>query len=302
MTAKQPPALFDRVHVAQNRDRAAKRFREHAFLKVRESSHLVERLGDVSRHFPLALDLGAHDGQAGQALLASGQVDQVVALERSRRLAGMACRNGLMTLIGDEEGLPFAPESFDLAVSVLVLHWVNDLPGALVQIRQVLKPDGLFLGCLLGGGTLNELRIALIEAESELCGGVSPRISPLPRLQDVAGLMQRAGFALPVADIEHVTVRYSSPMKLFEDLRGIGEQAAFAPREGQLRRPLSRRLLARAMEIYQARFSDPDGKVRASFEIIWMSGWGPASHQPKPLKPGSAKTSLADAVRGRKPV
>lgn len=200
-------------------------------------------------------------------------------------------------VLSEDETLPFQPGTFDLVTSVLSLHWINDLPGLLNQVRSVLKPDGLLLACLFGGGTLNELRAALIEAESEVTGGVSPRLSPLPSLQDMAGLLQRARFALPVADIERVIVRYEHPMKLLRDLKGMGEQAAFSPREGQGRRPLSRRILTRMSEIYVERFSDPDGRIRASFDIIWLSGWAPAANQPKPLKPGSGKFSLADAVK-----
>ena len=297
MTNPSPPALFDRSRIAQNRDRASLRYRNYAFLKARESSQLLERLADVSRQFPNALDIGAHDGQAAEALLESPQVGEVTALEMSPAMVASMVAKGLNAIQGSEESLPFEPAAFDLATSVLALHWVNDLPGALAQIRTVLKPDGLFLGCLFGGGTLNELRTSLIEAESSLTGGISPRISPLPGLQDMAGLMQRAGFALPVADVERVTVRYSNPLKLLDDLKGMGEQAAFAQREGQERRPLSRRMLARMAEVYQDRFSDPDGKVRASFEIVWLSGWAPAASQPKPLRPGSGKFSLADAVK-----
>ncbi len=296
MTPAPPPTLFDRDHVARNRDRAAANYGDYAFLKARESSHLIDRLADVARHFGEALDLGAHDGRVSEALMACGQVDHVTALESSARMVEAAKARGIKMVQGSEENLPFAPASFDLVASVLSLHWVNDLPGALVQIRQKLRPDGLFLGCLFGGGSLSELRTALIEAESELTGGVSPRISPLPSVKDMAALMQRAEFALPVVDVDRVTVRYASPLKLMDDLRGMGEQAAFAPREGQPRRPLSPRLIARMTEIYHDRFSDPDGKVRASFEMIWLSGWAPAENQPKPLKRGSAKTSLADAV------
>lgn len=204
---------------------------------------------------------------------------------------------GIVTVEGDEEKIPFEANSFDLVVSLLSLHWANDMPGVLSQIRTVLKPDGLFLGCLFGGGTLTELRTSLLESEQEITGGVSPRLSPLPGLQDVAGLLQHAGFALPVVDLDEVTVRYAHPMKLLEDLKGMGEQAAFVRQEGQMRRPLSRRILARMSKIYQDRFSDPDGKVRATFRIIWMSGWAPHASQPKPLKPGSGTHSLADAVR-----
>jgi len=296
MTPAAPPTLFDRDHIARNRDRAAANYADYAFLKARESSHLIERLADVSRDFDEALDLGAHDGRVSEALLASGQVDHVTALESSAGMVAAAKARGLRMVQGSEENLPFSAASFDLVASVLSLHWVNDLPGALVQIRQVLKPDGLFLGCLFGGGTLTELRTALIEAESDLTGGVSPRISPLPSVQDMAALMQRAEFALPVVDVDRVTVRYASPLKLMDDLRGMGEQAAFAVRGGQSRRALSPRLIKRMTDIYQDRFSDPDGKVRASFEVVWLSGWAPAIGQPKPLKRGSAKTSLAEAV------
>jgi NADH dehydrogenase [ubiquinone] 1 alpha subcomplex assembly factor 5 len=297
MTNKTPPILFDRSHVARNRDRASLHYRNYAFLKARESTQLLERLADVSRQFSKALDLGAHDGLATEGLISSDQVADVTALELSPRMVNLLKSKDINAVLGSEEKLPFEPATFDLVTSVLALHWVNDLPGALAQIKSVLKPDGLFLGCLFGGGTLNELRTSLIEAESSLTGGISPRISPLPGLQDMAGLMQRAGFALPVADVERVTVRYSSPLKLLDDLKGMSEQAAFAKRDGQERRPLSRRMLSRMAEIYQERFSDPDGKVRATFEIVWLSGWAPAENQPKPLRPGSGKFSMADAVK-----
>ena len=297
MSLAPPPRLFDRARVTRNRDRASSRFRDYAFLKGRESTQLLERLHDTSRDFEHALDLGAHDGQATEALVQSGKVKDITALEGAATMAARLRETGINVVEGDEDSLPFDRESFDLVVSLLSLHWANDLPGVMTQIRSVLKPDGLFLGCLFGGDTLPELRAALIEAESELTGGVSPRLSPLPGLQDIAGLLQRAGFALPVADVDQVTVRYSHPMKLLEDLKGMGEQAAFAKREGQERRPLSRRLLARMSDIYVERFSDPDGKVRATFKIIWMSGWAPHESQPKPLKPGSGKFSLADAVK-----
>lgn len=289
--------LFDRARWIRNRDRAAFDFDQYAFLKVRESTQLLDRLRDSPREFEHALDLFAHTGQASQTLKESGCVAKISALEPSDAMSARFTDTAIERPEMAAEKLPFAPDTFDLVASVLALHWANDLPGLLSQIRTVLKPDGLFLASLFGGGTLSELRTALIEAESELTGGVSPRLSPLPSLQDMAGLLQRAGFALPVADVERVTVRYAHPMKLLQDLKGMGEQAAFAPREGQERRPLSRRILARMSEIYMDRFSDSDGKVRASFEIIWLSGWAPAAGQPKPLKPGSGKFSLADAVK-----
>lgn len=298
-----PPKLFDRARVARNRDRASSNFRQYAFLKGRESNQLLERLQDSPRKFEKALDLFAHDGQTSEALIESGQVAHVTAIESSPRMVEALRRNGLEAQLCTDDVLPFEPETFDLVVSVQSLHWVNDLPGLLTQIRTVLKPDGLFLACLFGGGTLSELRTALIEAENEITGGISPRLSPLPGLQDMAGLLQAAGFALPVADRDRVTVRYQHPMRLLSDLKGMGEQAAFAMRPDQARLPLSRRILARMSEIYLDRFSDPDGRVRASFEMIWLSGWAPGAGQPKPLRPGSGKFSLADAVKqsGRAP-
>lgn len=297
MAPSPPSQLFDRARVARNRDRASFDYRDYAFLKGKESTQLLERLNDSPREFAHALDLWAHDGQASEALQRSGNVERVTALEPSHRMVDALKARHIDAVLSEDETLPFQPASFDLVTSVLSLHWANDLPGVLSQVRTVLKPDGLFLGCLFGGRTLHELRASLIEAESELTGGISPRLSPLPSLQDMAGLLQRVGFALPVADIERVTVRYEHPIKLLHDLKGMGEQAAFATREGQARRPLSRRILARMSEIYAEQFSDPDGRVRASFEIIWLSGWAPAANQPKPLRPGSGKFSLAAAVK-----
>jgi SAM-dependent methyltransferase len=178
-------------------------------------------------------------------------------------------------------------------VSSLALHWTNDLPGALIQIRQALKPDGLFLGAILGGASLNELRQALTAAEAELSDGAGPRVAPFADTFDAAALLQRAGFALPVADLDRVTVRYEHPLKLIADLRAMGETNVLVDRA---RRPLSRLVLARACEIYAQRFSDPDGKVRASFDILTLTGWAPHPGQQQPLKPGSAKMRLADAL------
>lgn len=292
-----PPRIFDRDLVRLHRDRAARSYSDYAFLKARESSQLIERLEDVSRTFSNALDIGAHDGTATALLAAHKQVERVEAGEVSGEFLQQIKAKGLSARAIDEEAPGLADDTFDLVTSVLSLHWVNDLPGALAQIRNALKPDGLFLGCLFGAGTLNELRTCLSEAELELTGGVSPRMSPLPGLQDMAGLMQRAGFALPVVDVDTVTVRYGDPFKLLNDLKGMGEQAAFVANEKAPRRPLSRKLLARMAELYAERFSDPDGRLRATFNVVWLSGWKPDPRQPKPLKPGSAKHSLADAVK-----
>ena len=205
----------------------------------------------------------------------------------------MVKQSSALPFVADEEFLPIKDASLDLITSLLSLHTTNDLPGTLIQIRRALKPDGLFLGCLFGAGTLKELRASLMQAEVELTSGAAQRVAPLPGLQDMAGLLQRAGLALPVADVDHVTVRYDTPFDLMADLKGMGERAAFADKG---RPPLSRRILSRMAEIYAENYSDADGRLRASFEIVWLSGWAPAPGQPQPLKPGSAKQSLASAV------
>jgi SAM-dependent methyltransferase len=196
-------------------------------------------------------------------------------------------------LAADEEALPFAPAAFDLIVSGLALQGVNDLPGALVQIRRALAADGLFMACLIGGQSLQELRLVLAEAEEELLGGVSPRVAPFADLRDMGGLLQRAGFTLPVTDAEVLIVRYASIFGLLADLRAMGATNALMARD---RRPLRRAVLMRAAEIYQSRFADADGRLRATFEFVWLSGWAPHESQQKPLAPGSAKARLADAL------
>ena len=198
--------------------------------------------------------------------------------------------------VADLEALPFAAGSLDLVVSAFALQTVDDLPGALIQIRRALKPDGLFLAALLGGDTLAELRESFGVAESELTGGVSPRVAPFADLRDMGTLLQRAGFALPVTDVDRVVVRYSSPLALMADLRRMG---AANPLVERRRVPLRRDVLARVLEVYAERYSDPDGKVRASFDIVWLSGWVPHESQQKPLKPGSAAQRLADALGTR---
>jgi SAM-dependent methyltransferase len=205
----------------------------------------------------------------------------------------LAGRSGLR-LVADEERLPFAPASLDLVVSSLALHWTNDLVGALIQIRQALKPDGLFLGAILGGSTLSELRAALTEAELEVRGGAGPRVSPFADTVGAAQLLQRAGFALPVADVDRVTVRYNHALTLMGDLRAMGETSVLVEGAG---RPLSRPILARAAELYAIRFASADGRIPATFEILTLTGWSPHESQQQPLRPGSAKMRLADALK-----
>ena len=274
-------------------DRAAPRFAAANFLKARAAGDAVERLEAILRSFPLAVDLGARDGAFSAALAQSDareRIGLVIEADFSARM--LAHRPGVRVQL-DEEALPFADESLDLVVSTLALHWVNDLPGAMIQIRRALKPDGLFMGALFGGETLTELRQSLTQAESELSNGAGLRIAPFADAFDGAGLLQRAGFALPVADVDRVVVRYANPLRLIDDLRAMGETNALVDRA---RQPLSRPVLARALEIYAERFADPDGRIRATFDIITLTGWAPHPDQQKPLKPGSAKMRLADAL------
>ncbi|GAM99258.1 SAM-dependent methyltransferase [alpha proteobacterium U9-1i] len=265
--------------------RAADGFRENAFLHKRAAADLADRLEAIPRPFARTLLLGEGglftDELAARPALA-GRIGETVC-------ADAAFGDVHLSL----EHLPFAAGAFDLIVAPLALHWVNDLPGALIQLRHALKPDGLLLASMFGGETLTELRLTLIEAESEISGGAGPRVAPFADLQDTAGLLQRAGFALPAADRDVVTVRYAEPMRLLADLRAMGETSALAERNP---RALSRRILTRAFEIYRARFADPDGRVRATFEILTLTGWAPHESQQKPLKPGSAKMRLADAL------
>ncbi len=265
----------------QRKRRARASFRDAAFLHTRVAADLADRLEAVPRPLPRVLALG------GGGLFS----DEVRARPELSARIGSILETDLDFI--DPEHLPFAPSSFDLIVSPLALHWINDLPGVLIQLRLALKPDGLLLASLFGGETLHELRLSLIEAESELTGGAGPRVSPFADLQDIAGLLQRAGFALPAADRDVVTVRYGEPMKLLADLRAMGETSALRERNP---RGLSRRILARAFEIYRQRYSDEDNRVRATFEVLTATGWSPHESQPKPLKPGSAKMRLAHAL------
>jgi len=250
------------------------------------------RLETIMRRFPLAVDLGARNGAFAKALAASDASEKINLLIETDLSAAMLGREGVR-LVADEERLPFAPDSLDLAVSTLALHWTNDLVGALIQARLALKPDGLFIGALLGGATLTELRQSLLNAEAELSGGASLRVSPFADANDAGSLLQRAGFALPVADVDRVTVRYAHPVELLRDLRAMGETNVLTERP---RTPLTRRLLARALELYVEQFTEADGRVRATFEIITVTGWKPHASQQKPLPRGSAKMRLAEAL------
>jgi SAM-dependent methyltransferase len=282
--------IFDRQLLVRRRDRAAGAIAAHDFLLARVADDLVERLAAINRTFPVAASIGAYHGLLGRRLRRLPGIELVTDVEASGRLLAQ-CEGP--RLQADEEALPFAEQSLDLVVSGLALQLVNDLPGTLIQIRRALKPDGLLLAALLGGATLTELRTAFLIAEEELEGGASPRVAPFADVRDLGGLLQRAQFALPVVDSDTVTVTYRDPLALMLELRATGASNALAERS---RRPLRRATLARAVEVYRERFGLPDGRVRATFEIITMTAWAPHPSQPKPLRPGSATTRLADVL------
>jgi SAM-dependent methyltransferase len=260
------------------------------FLLTRAAADLVERSGAVLRDFVDVLDLGTPGPHLASDLISKSGLRTLV---RASPLFEPA-ETRWLGLVADEEALPFGEAQFDLVVSALSLQQVNDLPGALVQVRRILKPDGLFLACLAGGRTLFELRAALAAAEAEIEGGISPRIAPFADVRDMGGLLQRAGFALPVADIDTILVRYDDCFGLLRDLRAMGATNVLHERR---RTPLRRAVLIRAAEFYRDHFADADGRIRATFDIIWLSGWAPHASQQKPLRPGSAKMRLADALK-----
>jgi len=285
-----PPEIFDRELLARRRDRAASTAWAHDFLLRRVADDIVERLQIIRREFPAVLNLGAHHGLLGRSVRTLKSVGTVIDMERARRL--LALSEG-PAVLADEEALPFAPGSLDLVVSGLSLHLVNDLPGTLAQIRHALKPDGLLLAALLGGETLRELREAWLAAEDEIAGGASPRVAPFADVRDLGGLLQRAGFALPVVDSDVVTVNYASPLALMQDIKAMGASNMLVARR---RTPVTRPLLARAGAIYSERFGGAGGRVPATFEILTLTAWVPHESQQKPLKPGSAQARLADAL------
>ena len=294
MAAPDPLLVFDRSALRVRRERAAREWEARSFLKREIASRLVERLDDVRRTFPLALDLGCHGDEIAAALGdREGGRKAIECLIRADLGLGFARRAGGPAVVADEEALPFATHRFDLVMSAMSLHWVNDLPGALIQIARILRPDGLFLGAMLGGATLWQLRQALAAAESEIEDGLSPRVSPFADLRDAAGLLQRAGFALPVADSETIDVEYANALELMRELSAMGESNLVVER----RRGLARRAtLLRAAEIYRERFTQTSGRIAASFEVLFLHGWAPHESQPKPIKPGSARHRLAEAL------
>ena len=284
-------AVFDRSALRRQRARRAARLEGYDFLIREVADRMVERLCDVRRDFDVALELGCHTGQLAQTLLARKPIGRLIQTDLS---PAMVMRAGGLRLVADEEALPFGADAFDLVLSCFSLHWVNDLPGALVQVRHALRPDGLFLAAMPGGATLPELREALMRAELDLDGGAGLRVSPFVDVRDAGSLLQRAGLAMPMVDVETITVTYDNPLKLMQDLRGMGEANALHDRP---RRPLRQATLLRAAEIYHGIFADARGRVPATFQILMLSGWKPAPSQPQPLRRGSGRVHLAEALR-----
>ncbi len=290
-TAQSLP--FDRDILRHRRDRAAATLAEADFLLTHVREALEDRLTDVNRRFSRIAVIGAADGSVARMLAARYAPEILVQIELSETMAAHARDPKVFTLVGDEETLPLADGTFDLIVAPLTLHAVNDLPGALIQMRRALVPDGLLIAAMLAGDTLAPLRDAFARAEMETVNGVSPRVSPMADLRDLGGLLQRAGFALPVADRDTLTVRYASPLRLLHDLRAMGESNALTERRRVF---LRRDTLMRAMEILAADHADADGKTPIRFDIAFLHGWSPSPEQQQPLRPGSAKMRLADAL------
>ena len=264
------PSIFDNRAVRHSRTRAVRTLPDHDFLINEVAERLLDRLDDITRVFPVALDMGCRTGTLARLLQARGGIETLVQTDPA---AAMAAQAPGLRVVADEAFSPFADASFDAVLTNLALHRVNDLPGALIQARRALKPDGVFLGSVFGGATLFELRSALTDAELEIEGGVSPRVAPFADVRDLGNLLVRAGLTLPVSDTDTITVSYADPLRLMADLRGMGENNVLSDR----RKTFSRRAtLTRALEIYRERFADDDGRVSATFEIVYLTAWAPA--------------------------
>jgi SAM-dependent methyltransferase len=284
--------VFDRGLLGRRRDRAARHQGTADFLFQESAERLLDRLDDVTRKFPLALDLGSRGGVVAHALRGRGGIGRLIQGDLSQRMLERARAFGPAVRL-DEEALPFGAETLDLVLANLSLHWVNDLPGTLAQVRYALKPDGLFLGALFGAGTLAELQASLLEAEIAVSGGASGRVSPFPDLRDAAGLLQRAGFALPVADIEDLTVTYADMRSLLADLRAMGETNLLRRR---LKRPTRRAVIEQAEAIYRRKFPAEGGRIAATFRLIFLTGWAPHESQQQPARRGSGRVNLGDVL------
>ncbi len=278
--------IFDRKLVRQRRNRSAALWQDHNFLHAEIADRTADRVHDINRQFDRALHMGAHAQGIADCLPNIDFIHTNLSEKRLHALDGSR-------VVCDDELLAFDDESFDLVISNLSLHSVNDLPGALIQIRRILKPDGLFLASMFGGDTLHEFRQAMMKAELDTLQGSSPRVAPTADVRDMGSLLQRAGFVMPVTDIDTITVSYDNPFKLMHDLRGMGESNVVNKR---LKRPTKRSTFMRMAEIYAKDHADADGRIPATFQVIYLSGWSPGPNQPVPKRPGSATKSLAEAL------
>ncbi|MGB1875719.1 MAG: methyltransferase domain-containing protein [Rhodospirillaceae bacterium] len=288
-----PPKIFDRPRIARNRQRAASLSNSSTPLLVNNRQQLLDRLLDVKRSFKTALNLGCRSGETSAVLSRDHGIETVVASDFAEDYVRGAQQKGFCAVACDEEWIPFGSEVFDLIIAEHSLHWTNDLPGSLIQLRRCLEPDGLFLASLFGGATLHELRDCLVEAESTVLGGITPRVSPFIDVRDAGNLLLRAGFALPVADTDLIVCEFDSLESLFNDLRRMGETNAIQERTRGL---TTNRLFSAAEEIYRDRHCSKSGQLLATFEIVTLTAWSPSDSQQKPLAPGSAQNRLSDAL------
>lgn len=301
MAMQAPHAPFDRQLVVNRRARLLAGDGGAEFLFEDAAARLADRLEDVTRSFPVAVELGARLGAFSRLLGSHPRVARTVLMEPNPALAHrLHGQNlpGATVVCADEQALPLADQGVDLVTSSLALHWVNDLPGTFAQIRRALKPDGLFLACLFGGNSLTELREVLAAAETEVTGGLSARVSPFVDVRDAGNLLGRAGFALPVADVDTVTISYTSLFALMDDLRAMGESNALALRH---RAPTRREMFLRAAELYAARHARADGRITVTVDLVFLTAWAPSATQAKPMKPGSGEISLADILNADPP-
>ena len=286
-----PIEIFDRALLRQRKARAASGMSDHGFLVEHAALDFAERISIMQRHFETCLDLGAHGLFLSERLHETGKTGRIM---RASPVTELCFHEDSACIVCDEEALPFAPESLDLVVSAAGLHLVNDLPGTLLQIRRCLKPDGLFLASMLGGNSLEQLRTAFAKAEIATTGGLSPRVAPFADIRQLGQLLQRAGFALPVADTDSLDVTYPSALGLMRDLKSMGVSNMLRDRR---KVPLRRATLAAAIEAYASEFGK-GGLVPATFEIVTLTGWAPHASQQQPLRPGSARGSLKAAIDG----
>lgn len=288
------PSLVDDSALIRNRDRAASSFDGVDYLKRAVAERVMDRIDTIRRDLPLVMDVGCHTGLLTEQLLASPKVGQVKAFDPSPEMAAKThARTGVEVAVAPFDHIPFEDDKFDAITSAFSLHWANDLPGTLIQLRQRLKPDGVLVAALAGGETLNNLRNCMATAESEISGGMSPRILPMADIRDMGGLIGRAGLTMPVADSDIITVTFPDLFTMMAELKQMGEANSMTAR---IKRMTSKSVFMRAAELYHDQYAEADGRISAAFEIITLTGWSPDESQPKPLRPGSAQTRLADAL------